>query len=280
MIDPKVSDVLTRYGLTFDFADFGGSVISMYDACWAIDAEIKKAREDKSESVKVASHPYDVKAKEDKAAAQIAHNLVSAFTNAVSVAITKNANVAWHLSELPISQWITQELQYRRLQEQPNRAPTSGSKLEQLYEDRKELKQQLDKLFAAAIQLKDLKRTVQNEQGEEVEEFVFRRNEKGDIDLPTLQGRTGVTEVPTGRDAKRLQEYWFIDGKPVEKGTPIREIVRMVWSGIDSVGKKNADITDPIDAARKKWKKGTAPEVTVTINKKKITNRWEEVETS
>jgi hypothetical protein len=249
----------TKHGLAWDWQDVGKSITDLVSKVWELDAAIQAAKVSTDASVKVANHPYDVKAAKDQAAAKVAADLVKAFTTACTVAIDKNRNVAYHLSNIDPSPsaWFTTEVQYFRLKTSPGKPATSGSKLDDLRSDRKVLTQSARNL----LETMPILSTVPG----------LPMESPGKVKLPNLQG-AGVrsADTPTGRHAKYRQTIWSVDDVTFPIGTDLRDIVRAIWSGPDRVGKKAADLINPIDAERKKVADKNAT-ITVELNGKTVT---------
>jgi len=259
LFSPETVEIMAKYGLEFNPMDMGASVRSIQDKAWEIQSLIESAKDSQSETVKVANHPYDVKASTDKSAMAVAANLMKGFLTACEAAIDKNPNVAYALKELgdAITGYFQEEVTYRRLKAAPTKAPTSNSQMDVLYDDRKVLVKAVQGLILGmpmlteACEMKD-----------------------GKVKLPNLQGAGGSkkSDAPTGRYAKWSGKSvkWIIDGTEYPGDTHWSDLLRLIWQGADRVGKKASDLFDPIDKARKKTKSDTEP-VTVTINKHEVT---------
>lgn len=263
MSDSLFPPEMAKYELSFDFATPADSIVTLVAKVWEINSQIEAAKTDDSGEAKVANHPFDVKASKDKKAAEVAQELINAFIAQCDIAIGKNRNVAWHLAQTDstVTQYLTSEMQYWRIKAAPAKAPTSGSKLDELREDRKVLTQLARKLLDTFPQLATDER--------------FVRDDKGNVKLPNLQGAgSRSADTPTGRYAKYRQTIWTIDGKKFPIGTDPRDLVRAVWQGAERVGKKPSDLFGPIDEARKTVKSGEL--VSVTINNLVVT--YQEVE--
>jgi|SRR5215831_1856619 len=240
--------VMDKYELTFDFTTAAEDFKRMYDKCWEIQAQIENAKSTKDESVKAATHPYDVGAKDDKKAQVIATNLVKAFINQCDIAIGKSKNVAYWLSQLdnPLAQYLTGEMQHQRYLMAPTKPVMSASKLEELRADRKALVE-----FARNLE-STIKLAFPNIEGIEYKD-------NGDVKFPNLQGAGSAnTDNPTGRFAQYIGQCWTVDGKEYPPDTDIRDIFRTVFVGMDRVGKKLGDLIDPIEKLRKKAADKTA----------------------
>lgn len=256
---------MKKYGLEMDFAKLNDSVVALVTKCWEIDKAIKAASESKSDSVKVATHPYDVKAKRDKSAESISAELIKAFVAACDLAITKNKNVAWWLAESDsaVTAYLTSEMQYYRVKEAPAKPAIAGTKLDTLRNDRKVLVKLAQMLFNGQPLLNNDKR------------FTAEMKDAGKVKLPNLQG-AGVknTDTPIGRNAGFRNGTWTIDGVTFPINTEARDLIRALWSGVDRVGKQAKDVYDPIAERIKKGKltfKDQNEGVTVTINDKEVT---------
>ena len=242
---------MTKYGLSFDFANAGESVKALIAQCWKLDTEIKAATESKDDSADKVVHPFDVKAQADKSAAKVAADLLSAFLTQCDTAIAKNRNVAWHLAQndSAVTAYLTSEMQYYRFKDTPSKPVTTGTKLEEMREDRKVLTQTARKFLEAFPMLL----------------AVVEKDENGKPKLPNLQGAGNrAADTPTGRYARYKQTIWTIDDKTFPVGTDPRDLVRAIWQGTDRVGKAPKDLFEPIDKARKDAKPGD--KVTVTVN--------------
>jgi len=254
---------MAKHGLTFDFAAPADSIVAMVAKVWDINAQIEAAKSDDSGDSKVANHPFDVKASKDKNAAQIANDLIVAFIAQCDLAIGKNKHVAWHLAQTDstVTQYLTSEMQYWRTKTAPAKPANSGSKLDEMRQDRKVLTQMARQLLETFPQLATDER--------------FVRDDKGNVKLPNLQG-AGVRSADTavGRYAKYRQTKWTVDGETFAVGTDPRDLVRAIWQGAERIGKKPSDIFGPIDEARKNVKPGDL--VTITIDGKIVT--YQEVE--
>ena len=259
LFSPETVSVMAKYGLVFDPMDMGGSVRSIQDKVWTIQASIEAAKEGNSEAVKVANHPYDVKASKDKKAAEIASALVSEFLAKVDAAITKNASVAYALNEVKdaVTGYLTEEVNHWRMKAAPTKPVSSGSQLDTLYDERKVLVKAVQGLLLGMPNLANA-----------------LESENGKVKLPNLQGAGGSkkADAPTGRYAKWQSKSvrWSIDGVEYPGDTHWSDLLRIIWQGADRVGKKAADLFEPIDAARKKAKDDKA-KVTVTITGKVVT---------
>ena len=235
LFEPEVQAVFDRHGFEFDFMKANDSAVTLVALAWKLNSEIEAAKSSDSDSVKAATHPYDVKAKRDKKAEVIAHDIIVDLIATCDAAIAKNKNVAWWLaqSDGDASAYLTSEMQYWRVKEAPHKAPTSGTKLDELRNDRKVITQKArDLLEAMPILAKDERLVIKD----------------GKVALPNLQG-AGVrnSDTPTGRHAKWGNTTWNIDGVTFPKGTDPRELVRVIWVGIERVGKKPSDIFNVIE---------------------------------
>jgi hypothetical protein len=252
---------MAKYNLEFDFMNPVDSVVKLVQTVWSINEQIDAAKESDSEKAKVATHPYDVKASKDSAAAKQAQSLINAFIAACDAAIAKNANVAWHLAQTDstVTQYLTSEMQYWRSKADPKRPVTSGSKLDELREDRKVLTQLTRQILSTFVPVAN---ALMNDDRVEKED--------GKIKLPNLQGSgTRNPDVVTGRHAKYRQTKWTIGNEEFPIGTDPRDLVRAIWTGAERVGKKPSDLFEPIDKARKNAKPGEV--VTIKLNGKQVT---------
>jgi hypothetical protein len=253
---------LAKYGIEWDFMKLNDSFVALVATCWMIQSQIEAAKkESASDTVKVATHPYDVKASKDKKAAAKAAELLKAFIAACDAAISTNKNVAWHLAETDsaVTAYLTSEMQYHRFKESPAKPATAGTKLDELRKDRYVLTN-LAKMFVGGQPL------LANDPRLILED--------GKVKLPNLQGAGGgnTSNVPTGRGAGYKRATWIIDGKKYPIGTDPRELVRVIWVGIERVGKKPSDIFD-VMTAKVKAEKLTLKQrenMTFTINGKVI----------
>lgn len=256
---------MAKYGLTFDFTKLNDSFVELVGKCWEIDKAIKAASESKSDSVKVATHPYDVKAKRDKKAEVISADLIKAFVAACDAAISKNKNVAWHLAESDsaVTAYLTSEMQYYRIKESPAKPAIAGTALDTLRNDRKVLTKLAQMLLNGQPLLSNDKR------------FTAEMKEAGKVKLPNLQGAgTKASDSPTGRNAGFRNGTWTIDGVTFPINTESRDLIRAIWSGVDRVGKSAKDVYNPIDDKVKKDNLTFAQRnegVTITLNGKEVT---------
>lgn len=264
LFEPEVQAVFDRHGFEFDFMKANDSAVTLVALAWKLNSEIEEAKPN-SETAKAATHPYDVKASKDKKAAAVAADIIKGFIAACDAAISANKNVAWHLAQADdtATAYLTSEMQYWRFKTAPAKPVTSGTKLDELRNDRKVVTQKArDLLEAMPILAKDERLVIKD----------------GKVALPNLQGagvRSG--DNPTGRNAKWLKgTIWTIGGVIFPNGTDPRDLVRAIWIGTDRVGKKPSDIFSVIDAERAKLPSINAPaDITVTINGVEV--RYQEV---
>jgi hypothetical protein len=242
LFEPEVQVVFERHGFEFDFMKANDSAVTLVALAWKLNAEIEAAKSGDSETVKAATHPYDVKASKDKKAGAIAADIIRGFIAACDSAISANKNVAWHLaqSDSDAAAYLTSEMQYWRFKTAPAKPVTSGTKLDELRNDRKVITQKArDLLEAMPILAKDERLVIKD----------------GKVALPNLQG-AGVrnSDTPTGRHAKWGNTTWNIDGVIFPKGTDPRDLVRVIWPGLERVGKKPSDIFNVIEEIVKRDK--------------------------
>lgn len=251
--------VLTKYGITPNPMDFGETFVQIYKKVWEVDADIKKASEVTDDTPKVV-HPFDTKSASNKAAKKVADELLTNFLTAVDVAITKDAAVAYHLSQSigNVSAYLTSEVQYYRHKMGEPKPTSNTGNVDELKLDRKELVEFLRMFHETFPALKD---------DEKVKSAV--KYEDGKLALPSIRGRasqTGESDVPTGRYAGRYKQVWTVDGKTFPAGTDPREILRTIYVGPQRVGKKlTTDLWDLVDKAKGKDHK-MGDDITVKIN--------------
>lgn len=264
----EVKDALARNGIVFDIFNPIAGLVAMQSKALELDGIITGSKESKDET-KVSTHPFDVAAAKNKKAAAIAADLVKAFLAACDVSITKTPHVAWHLAQLDdgVAKFFTQEVQYFRFKTEPKKPVTSGSKLDEMRNDRKVLTQQLRTMFTG--QPGYAKLTVKDDEGNDTFVFVQDSEDKCGIKLPNLQGggvKSGDSSTGKYGDLKGKTSTYTIDGKTYPAGTDYQDIMRVVFTGTDRVGKKAGDLFGPIDAARKAQGTNDTTEVTVEIN--------------
>jgi hypothetical protein len=84
--------------------------------------------------------------------------------------------------------------------------------------------------------------------------------------LPGYRGTKSVDDgTVTGRYAKVYNMTWTIDGDEVEDGWTIPDIVRMLWTGADRIGKNAKNLTDILDS-QTEWTKPDFKGATFKVN--------------
>ena len=265
----EVRDALARNGIAFDILNPAPGIVAMQAKALELDALITGSKASKEET-KVSSHPFDVAAAKNKKAAAVAAELVKAFLTACEVQIVKTPHVAWHLAQLDdgVAKFFTQEVQYFRFKAEPKKPVNIANKGDEMRADRKILTQQVRQFLVSMPGLATI--TVKDEEDKDV--FLLIHDEEGGVKLPNLQGG-GVKsgESTTGKYGGLKSGFYVIDGKTYPIGTDYQDIMRVVFTGTDRIGKKAGDLFDPIDAARKAQGTNDTSEVTVEINGHTVT---------
>lgn len=234
---------------------------TLHSLAWRLDKDMKDKQAAASGNTAKVTPAYDKAAATDSKAKAEARKLVNAYLAAVEKATTANPNVAYWLADIgkAISQFTTSEVNFYRWQtDKASDTPkvNAPSGVAEINSDRKDtvtLAKKLLGLFDDSI-IADLSAI----DASHSEDKGYRPLvDKGKVNLPNIQGRTGDSDSPAGKFASLSFMVFTVNEETFPVGTDSRVVLRSIFSGADRIGKRPGDLYD----AMVKANNGNTPKV-------------------
>lgn len=88
---------------------------------------------------------------------------------------------------------------------------------------------------------------------------------------PGLKGPNTSGAETHGRYSKIYALSWNVDGEEIPAGTQLADISRMLWHGVDRIGKSSKDLSDLLDENVPEWTKPEMADATFEVNGHTVT---------